>query len=201
MSGGLFVISAPSGTGKTRLLDTVMQKVSNLVFSISHTTRDPRPGEQDGVDYHFVTREHFLELVENGDFLEFAEVHNNLYGTSHRAITSQLSQGVDVVLDIDVKGASILRGKESVDAVQIFIAPPNLVELEKRLRGRGTEDEETISVRLQNAKEEMRAANQYDYIMVNDDFEEACEVLTAVIIAERARKRRFPSGTPIELTL
>lgn len=201
MGGKLFVISAPSGTGKTRLLGEVMSSLAGLSFSISHTTREPRPGEKNGVDYHFVSRDEFLLMVENNKFLEYAEVHNNLYGTSTEAIDRQMSDGVDVILDIDVKGASILRADKSVSATQIFIAPPSLAELEKRLRGRGTESEEMLKLRLQNAVNEMAALPEYDYLMVNDEFDEACGVFEAIIVAERARAHRHPNGDRINLKI
>ena len=195
--GRLFVISAPSGAGKTTLLKQVMGSVEGLVFSISHTTRQPRSGEQQGVDYYFVSRAEFLEMIGQDLFLEYAEVHNNLYGTSSDAIERLLLKGLDVVLDIDVQGAAILRKKNNLGATHIFISPPNLVELEKRLRGRGTESEETISVRLKNAATEMKAATEYEYLIINDRVEEAVRLLTSIILAERAKAHRLPSGKPI----
>ncbi len=196
-AGRLLVISAPSGAGKTTLLKQVMGQVAGLVFSISHTTRQPRPGEQDGVDYHFVSRAEFLEMIDQELFLEYAEVHGNFYGTSSDAIGLQLLDGLDVVLDIDVQGAAILRKKGQPEATHIFISPPNLVELERRLRGRGTESEETVKVRLKNAATEMKAAAAYEYLIINDMVEEAANLLKAIILAERARSHRLPSGKPI----
>ncbi|MGW8193103.1 MAG: guanylate kinase [Desulforhopalus sp.] len=196
--GELFVVSAPSGTGKTTLLRRVMTNVDGLAFSVSHTTRSPRQGEQDGVEYNFVSRDHFLEMVEKGQFLEYAEVHGNLYGTSSVAIEAQLQQGIDVILDIDVQGAEILRKLGKPSAKFIFVAPPDLEALDSRLRGRGTENEESIAVRLKNARVEMRAVSRYDYLIINDILEEAEKVLAAVILAERARARRLPSGKPID---
>lgn len=197
-SGELFVISAPSGAGKSTLLKRLMAEISGLAFSVSHTTRSPRPGEQDGVEYNFVNRDHFLEMIDSGQFLEYAEVHGNLYGTSSVAIEKQLQQGMDVILDIDVQGAEILRRLGRPSAKFIFIAPPNLDVLETRLRGRGTESEETITVRLKNAQVEMRAATRYDYLIINDVLEDAEKVLASVILAERARTKRLPSGKPID---
>ena len=196
-AGRLFVISAPSGAGKTTLLKRVMAKVPGVVFSISHTTRKPRPGELDGVDYHFVSRSEFLAMIDEGLFLEYAEVHDNLYGTSIAAIGVQLLEGKDVILDIDVQGAAILRKNDQLKATHIFISPPDLHELERRLRGRGTESEEMITVRLKNAATEMTAADAYEYLIINDQVEEAANVLTAIILAERARAHRLPSGKPI----
>ncbi len=196
-AGRLFVISAPSGAGKTTLLKQVMGQIAGLVFSISHTTRQPRPGEQDGVDYHFISRAAFAEMIDKERFLEYAEVHDNLYGTSIDAIGMQLSDGLDVVLDIDVQGAAILRKKGQPEATHIFISPPNLAELERRLRGRGTESEETVKVRLKNAAIEMQAAAAYEYLIINDDIDEAANLLKSIILAERARAHRLPSGKPI----
>lgn len=197
--GKLFVISAPSGTGKTTLLKEVMAGLPKMAFSVSHTTRDPRPGEKDGVDYHFVTREEFDSMIERGLFIEYAEVHNNLYGTSSAAIEKQLRAGLDVILDIDVQGASILRKSNRIQAVHIFIAPPALDELEKRLRGRGTESEEKIQLRLKNAKDEIAAAPEYEYLMINDDFDDASRVLAGIVVAERARGHRLATGESIKL--
>lgn len=195
--GRLFVISAPSGAGKTTLLKMVMAEVPGLVFSISHTTRAPRPGEQDGVDYRFVTREKFVKMINQELFLEYAEVHDNLYGTSIAAIGAQLEEGLDVILDIDVQGAAILRREKQLAAAYIFISPPDLAELEKRLRGRGTESEEVIQLRLKNGAVEMRAAGEYEYLVINEKIEEAAHLLAAIIVAERARAHRLPSGKPI----
>ncbi len=196
-TGRLFVISAPSGTGKTTMLKRVMADTSGLVFSISHTTRAPRPGERHGVDYYFVPRDEFSAMIQREAFLEYAEVHGNLYGTSTDAIGVQLDNGLDVLLDIDVQGAALLRRKGRPAATHIFIAPPNLDELEKRLRGRGTENEETIRLRLKNAATEIRAAAAYEYLIINDSIDEAINLLTAIILAERARGHRLPSGKPI----
>jgi guanylate kinase len=199
MSGRLFVISAPSGAGKSTLLLKVMEEMCGLAFSISHTTRNPRPGELDGREYYFVSREQFQKMISEGTFLEHAEVHGNFYGTSRSGIEQQLAKGYDVVLDIDVQGAAILRNDPAIDGANIFIAPPNLSELEQRLRGRGTEDEETILVRLENARKEMEEAPYYDYLLVNDDVKEAVGILSCIVTAERARGHRYPDGREITL--
>lgn len=196
-TGRLFVISAPSGAGKTTLLGGVMEKIGRLKFSVSHTTRDPRSGEVDGVDYHFVSREKFVEMIENGMFIEHAQVHGKLYGTSHASIASQLEDGFDVILDIDVQGAAILRDTPGIEGTFIFIAPPDLQELEKRLRGRGTENEDTIRVRLENAKTEMQSAGDYEYLIINSEVDDATNLLAAIVLAERARAHRLPTGEPI----
>lgn len=197
--GILFVISAPSGTGKTTLLKMVMARLPGLNFSVSHTTRQPRSGELHGRDYYFVERPEFERMIAERQFLEWARVHDNYYGTSTMAVLDQIGAGQDVILDIDVQGAAIIRDADELQAVQIFIAPPGLTALEERLRGRNTEDEKTIQLRLQNGREEMAAADRYDYLVVNDRLEEAAETLAAIIIAERARGRRRLSGEPVEL--
>ncbi len=196
-TGKLIVISAPSGAGKTTLLKEVMTRVNRLAFSVSHTTRAPRQGERDGVDYHFVERALFEEMIEKGRFLEYAEVHGNLYGTSRDAVDDQLTAGYDVILDIDVQGADIVRDSGVVQAVYIFVSPPSLKELESRLRGRGTESEERIRLRLKNAEEEINSAPKYEYLIINDDLEDAVNVFCSIVLAERARARRLSSGEPI----
>ncbi|SDP53365.1 guanylate kinase [Desulforhopalus singaporensis] len=197
MKGRLFVVSAPSGAGKTTLLKLVMRDVPKLSFSISHTTRSPRPGEVDGVDYHFVTKSRFEKMIGQGAFLEYARVHDNLYGTSSDAVEQQLSRGIDVILDIDVQGAQIIRKSGQIDGAFVFIAPPGLGELEKRLRGRGTESEEAVKTRMANAKQELQAAKEYEYLLINDDLEQAARVLSSIVTAERARGHRSASGEPI----
>ncbi len=197
--GKIFVLSAPSGTGKTTLLKKVMSEIIGLVFSVSHTTRSPRTGEKDGIDYHFVNRDEFLSMQEGGAFLESAEVHGNLYGTSKKAVLDQTHLGLDVVLDIDVQGADLVRQATNLDAIYTFISPPTLHELEKRLRGRAQDDEDTILVRLDNAKEELQAAKRYEYLIINDDLEEAAKMLSSVVLAERSRNHRSFSGKPFEL--
>jgi len=197
--GRLFVVSAPSGAGKTTLLKRLMARLGGLVFSVSHTTRLPRPGEKNGVDYHFVSPSEFRAMVEEGLFVEHATVHGNLYGTSRPAIVAQLEKGLDVILDIDVQGAALLRQDSSLPATEIFIAPPDLAELERRLRGRGTEDAERLALRLNNARDELHAAEEYQYLIINDNLDEAAELLAAIVLAERARAHRRPSGEPIDL--
>ncbi|MFT5701205.1 MAG: guanylate kinase [Desulforhopalus sp.] len=199
--GRLFVISAPSGAGKTTLLKGVMSSLGKLKFSVSHTTREPREGEVDGIDYHFVSHDTFQQMITAGMFLEYADVHGNLYGTSHASIVDQLQDGFDVVLDIDVQGAAIVRDNREVDAAFVFITPPSFAELERRLRGRATENEEKIQIRLLNAKTELASVNKYDYVVVNHDIVEATRMLESIILAERARSYRLPSGDPIEKVL
>ncbi len=200
-SGKLFVISAPSGTGKTTLLKKVMSELPKLRFSVSHTTRKPRVGETNGVDYHFVGEDEFLALREKDGFLESAYVHQNYYGTSKQAVSTLLAEGVDVVLDIDVQGAAILMKNSDVEASFIFIAPPDLKELERRLVTRGSDNEETIKVRMNNARGELESAYQYDYLIVNSDLQEAEKLLSSIILAERSRSRRGLNGDAVSINL
>ena len=196
--GRLFIISAPSGAGKTTLLQKVIPNLERLVFSVSHTTRAPRLGEQDGISYHFISQDVFREMCNRGAFLEWAEVHEKLYGTSKQTVFSQLESGVDVVLDIDVQGAAIIRNSGLVDASFIFISPPSLAELERRLRERAQDCEQIIRLRMKNAEKEMQAVDNYDYLIVNGNIDEAAKVLEAIILAERARMHRLPSGLPAD---
>jgi guanylate kinase len=181
------------------VLKEVLASVPGLMFSVSHTTRPPRLGEVDGVDYHFITPDRFKLLIKDGAFLECAEVHGNLYGTSHLAVEKLLAEGIDVVLEIDVKGAEQVVRKMNPPPVTIFLIPPSLTELERRLRGRAPEAESVLTLRLHNAAEEMRAASAYQYLVVNDRLDEAVRQVAAVIYAERARSRRLLSGVPAPL--
>ena len=199
--GSLFIISAPSGTGKTTILKRILRTVAGISFSISHTTRPARKGEQDGVDYYFVSRDQFLSMQQQGTFLESAEVHGNLYGTSGTEIDKSITAGHDIILDIDTQGASQIRSIPSLEAVFIFIAPPSRQELEKRLSGRRTDSRETIALRLENARREMENIGFYDYVLVNDRIEDAVEMLRAIILAERSRNRRSLNGLPLPLPL
>lgn len=194
--GHLFVISAPSGAGKTTILKPVLSLIPAIGFSVSHTTRQPRPGEVNGKDYFFVDVEQFSAMRLDGDFLEWAEVHGNYYGTSQRAVMAQLEGGQDVILDIDVQGARQLQSRQDLKPTFIFIAPPSLAELERRLTGRQTETAETIALRLRNARQEIMAANLYDYVIVNDDLDQAKTMLTAIILEKRAAARRGYDGKP-----
>ncbi len=197
--GILFVISAPSGTGKTTLLGRVMPELEQLTFSVSHTTRKPRPGEVNGRDYHFVEKEVFKRMIEENRFIEWARVHENFYGTSIDAVAGQLNSGGDVILDIDVQGAAIVRKNTQFNDVHIFVSPPELGILEKRLLKRDTDSEETIRIRLDNARMEMQAAADYDYIVVNDVLDDAADTLRAIMLAERSKNRRMNDGSPIRL--
>lgn len=198
MSGTLIIVSAPSGTGKTTVLKQVMREVENLCFSISHTTRPPREGEDNGRDYFFIGAETFQEMIGDGAFLEWAQVHDNYYGTALEPVLEKQVQGYDIVLDIDVQGAAIIREESKLPAIHIFVTPPSVTELENRLRGRGTEDEQSIRTRLQNGVEELQQSNLYDYVVVNDSVEHAVQMICGIIYAERARQRRSLNGQPID---
>lgn len=187
--GVLFVVSAPSGAGKTSLCRELIDSVSDLRQSISFATRDVRNGERDGVDYHFVGAETFRTMIDQHEFAEWAEVHGNLYGTAVSTLKDAAHQGVDLLLDIDCQGAAQLK-KNYHQGVYLFILPPDMVELEKRLRERGTNGEDDIVRRLKNADDEIDQASWYDYLIVNDDFEVAKEKLISIIVAERNKSDR-----------
>jgi guanylate kinase len=188
--GQLFVVSAPSGTGKTTLVERLVQTVPNLMLSRSFTSRAPRAGEQDGVDYNFISRERFETMKEAGEFLEHADVFGNYYGTSATATESALASGRDLVLVIDVQGARQVRSRASA-AVGIFVLPPSFEVLEDRLRRRSKDSDEQINRRLAVARSEVDAVADYDYVVVNDEVEPAVQRLKAVVEAERARLRRM----------
>ncbi|HSH14078.1 MAG TPA: guanylate kinase [Desulfurivibrionaceae bacterium] len=195
--GQLFIISAPSGAGKTTILRQVMAELPGLAFSVSHTTRAPRAGEVNGQDYHFVDRGTFERLRATGDFLEWAEVHTNLYGTSRSAVAGQLAAGLDVILDIDVQGARQVRTIPELAAISLFILPPSLAELENRLSGRGTDAPEVIRLRLENAILEISESTGYDHRIINAKLDEAVEMVKAVILAARSRTDRGWNGEPL----
>ena len=186
MPGSLFIVSAPSGAGKSTLVNALLAEDGQLGLSVSHTTRAPRGAEIDGREYHFVTREVFVAMRERGEFLESAEVHGNLYGTSRPWIEAQIADGRDVVFEIDCQGAEQLRAVFPA-ALAIFILPPSMSELERRLRGRGTEDEEIVARRLRAAVLEMRRAPNFDYVIINADFSDALKRLQSVVTAARQR--------------
>lgn len=196
--GRLFILSAPSGTGKTTILKKVMANIEGLAFSVSHTTRKSRRGEANGADYHFVERQEFVSMKDKGLFLECADVHGNFYGTSKLAVEEQLKNDCDVILDIDVQGARIIKDLRVMEATYIFLAPPSLAELERRLRERGSDDEASISLRLDNARKEMEVLDQYEYLIVNDSVDDAVNMFESIILAERCRNGRLISGKTIE---
>lgn len=200
-AGALFVISAPSGAGKSTLIGRLMAVVPGLAFSVSWTTRLPRPGEVDGVHYHFTNEARFREMIAKGELLEWAEVHGKLYGTGRAETAAALSRGVDLVLDIDVQGAAQVRAS-GMAATFIFILPPDYDTMVARLRGRGTEDGATIARRLQSAAVELPRWREFDYLVVNDDLEAAAAELIAVVRAARARvERRGARAAAIVATL
>ncbi len=192
--GLLIVLSAPSGSGKTTILKKVMSRLPGLVFSVSHTTRRPRPGEEDGRDYFFVNEQEFTTLrdASPSGFLEWAEVYGHLYGTGRESVERQRVAGFDVILDIDVQGAAQVC--YNAGPVTVFMAPPSMDELSRRLKGRGSEDKSTIERRLEGAEREMAVAGFYDYLIVNDELDTAVESLCSVVVAERLRQRRDLQG-------
>lgn len=183
-----FVVSAPSGTGKTTVCHRLVSDDHGLDLSVSHTTRSPRPGERDGIDYHFVTRERFERLVDEGAFLEHAEYRGNLYGTSLAAVSSPLAEGRDLLLEIEVQGARQIRTRLP-EARLVFLLPPSKAELERRLRARGTESEEVIARRLAVAAEELPEVLRYDYAVVNDELDAAVGRVLEIVRGEREGRR------------
>lgn len=184
MTGNLYIVSAPSGAGKSSLVQALLEGDPHLCLSISYTTRPPRPGEEDGVHYHFVTREVFQEMLGQGAFLESAEVYGNYYGTSQPWIEAEMGRGRDVLLEIDWQGATQVR-RIFPAAIGIYILPPSLEELERRLRDRGQDSAEVIARRLAAAREDMTHALEYDYLVVNERFDLALADLRAIVRARR----------------
>jgi guanylate kinase len=184
--GRLFVVTAPSGAGKTSLIDAVMREDPSLKISVSYTTRAPRPGEKEGVDYHFVDEPTFRAMGDRGEFLESAEVHGNHYGTGKRVILDAVAQGEDLILEIDWQGAQQVR-RLYPDCVGIFILPPSIEELERRIRTRGQDAEAVIRRRVANAREELAHAGEFKYAIINKDFETARRELASIIERERAQ--------------
>ncbi|NMG44717.1 guanylate kinase [Aromatoleum toluvorans] len=189
MPGTLIIITAPSGAGKTTLVRGLLERDPQMHLSVSYTTRAPRPGEQDGREYHFVDVGTFRTLRDRGEFLEWAEVHGNYYATSRVWLKDQIAAGRDILLEIDWQGAQQVR-KSFPDAVGVFVLPPSVEELESRLRGRGTDSEEVIARRLLGARGEMRHVGEFDYVILNDDLQNAIGDLVAVVRASRLRYGR-----------
>ncbi|MCD6582502.1 MAG: guanylate kinase [Desulfuromusa sp.] len=188
-TGILFVLSAPSGAGKTSLCRELIDSLSDLRQSISFTTRQKREGEQDSIDYHFIDHEAFQKMIKKQQLAEWAEVHGQLYGTSLQTLNAAAGEGIDLLLDIDCQGAAQIK-KNYQRGVFIFILPPDFAELEKRLRDRGTDTEEVIRRRLKNSEQEISQAIWYDYLIINDDFQSARDKLIAIVTAERCRSSR-----------
>jgi guanylate kinase len=186
MTGQIFVFSAPSGAGKSTIAEALMERVDALAYSISHTSRRPRGSEQDGVDYHFVTRSTFRDMIEKNAFLEWAEVHGHQYGTSLEAINKQASAGLDILMDVDVQGGRNIK-KQFPESVLIFLLPPSLETLENRLTTRGTDDPSVVKRRMAQAAEEIKSCSWYDYIVINDDLEKAIHEAQSIIVSERCR--------------
>jgi guanylate kinase len=182
--GNLFILSAPSGAGKSSLINALLKKHADMKVSVSHTTRAPRPGEENGVHYHFVSTDEFKALIAKDDFFEWAQVFDNYYGTSKQAIESQLDAGIDVFLDIDWQGAQQVR-KIMPSVKTIFILPPSKEELEQRLNNRGQDSAEVIASRMAKAQSETSHYNEYDYVIVNDDFESALGDIEMIVMAQR----------------
>lgn len=178
----LYIVSAPSGAGKTSLLKAVRSKLLELRVAVSHTTREPRPGENDGEHYHFVSKQEFHKMQESGSFLEYAEVFGNFYGTSTQSVDSVLAAGHSVVLEIDWQGAQQVR-KIYPHAISIFILPPSIEELENRLKGRGQDSDEVIKGRMNQAQNEISHYHEYQYLIINDDIDDAIQMLTNVFTA------------------
>ena len=189
MSGNLFIVSAPSGTGKTSLVNALLRSNRQIDLSVSYTTRSPRPGETDGKEYHFINRETFLNMAKHGDFLESAEVYGNLYGTSQTWIETETSCGRDILLEIDWQGAAQVRRKFP-DCITIFILPPSLQALEERLKARAQDSASVIATRLQAAQEDIAHVAEFDYVIINDKLDQALQQLSAVVVAAGLRRER-----------
>jgi len=189
MSGSLFIISAPSGAGKTSLVHALLATNSQINLSVSYTTRAPRSGEVDGKAYHFVSRETFIAMAAGGEFLESAEVYGNFYGTSRRWISQENARDRDILLEIDWQGAAQVRSIFP-ECVSIFILPPSIAELEQRLKGRGTDSREIVERRMKAARDDVAHVAEFDYVIINDDLNTALKEFNAVVLAARLRTAR-----------
>ncbi len=189
--GAIFIVSAPSGSGKSTLVKRVMERISGLRFSVSHTTRPPRAGEVNGMDYFFVERKQFEEMIREDRFVEHATVFGNYYGTAWHEIEAAQQSGDDVLLDIDVQGAGQVKQRFGAEATSVFVLPPSYQVLEQRLRTRNSDGDAVIERRLQNARREIQEFEKYDYVIINDDVTRAAGVLESIIQAQRAQQRRM----------
>ena len=189
--GAILILSGPSGCGKSTLLNEVYKDISDYYFSISTTTRDPREGETHGVEYFFTTKEEFEKDIENGDFLEYANVHGNYYGTSLKPVKAALSEGKLVIFDIDVQGHELVREQLNDVVTSVFITTPNLTELENRLNSRATDAQDVIEKRIKNAKGEIEYFRTYDYLIINDNLEEASKQLVSIANIARVKAQLF----------
>jgi len=187
MGGSILILSGPSGAGKSTIVSRAGESIGDYHFSISTTTRSPRPGEVDGVDYHFTDRESFEKEIEEGEFLEYAVVHGNYYGTSLRPVREALSENRLVIFDIDVQGHRLAREKMGDRIVSVFITPPSFEELERRLRDRSQDSDEVIEKRLSNALSEIESIDEYDFVIVNDDLDRAVEEFVSIARATRLK--------------
>jgi guanylate kinase len=187
MTGQVFVFSAPSGTGKSTIAEALMERFDRLAYSISHTSRPPRGAEQDGIDYHFVTESDFREMIQKNAFLEWAKVHDHLYGTAFDAVKAQMSAGSDILMDVDVQGGRSVK-KQFPESVLIFLLPPSLEILRKRLSDRGTDEPKVIEKRMARASEEIKHCSRYDYIVINDDLEKAVLEAQSIVVSARCRR-------------
>ena len=185
--GNLFILSAPSGAGKSSLYKALLKQDDNIRISISHTTRPSRKGEEHGTEYYFINVDSFQEMISDNDFFEHAQVFDNYYGTSKTAIITMLNQGLDVILEIDWQGARQVK-KQYPDALGIFVLPPSKAELETRLRGRGTDSNEVIERRMAKAVNEMSHYDEYDFVLINDDFDDTLEKMQGIFHAMRAKR-------------
>ncbi len=184
--GSIFVVSAPSGSGKTTLCKKLVSVLPNLDFSVSYTTRPPRPGEINEIDYIFINREKFISMIERGEFIEWAEVHDELYGTSKESLEKLINSGRDVILDIDVQGAMQIKNKVK-GGIFIFVMPPSLEILRERLQKRSTDAIDIVEKRMNKAISEIKNYTEYDYVIINDVFEDALEELKSIVISQRAK--------------
>ncbi|MEK7724054.1 MAG: guanylate kinase [Acidobacteriota bacterium] len=189
MKGILFIISSPSGGGKGTLIREVLRTVPNIGYSVSFTTRQKREGEEDGIHYNFVSHIEFEHLIKQGEFLEYANVHGNYYGTSRSQVEKEVSAGRDIILEIDVQGADLVRAKTS-ETIEIFILPPSFEVLKERLIARQTETSEDLALRLKNSLNEVEAYSKFDYVIINDEVEKAVTDLQSVIYAERCKREK-----------
>jgi guanylate kinase len=189
MQGQIYVFSGPSGVGKSTVIRAVRAKIGGLEYSVSHTSRSPRGLEQNGVDYYFVEREAFRIMIDQGEFAEWAKVYDDYYGTSFSSLEGPIGKGVDVIMDVDVQGAKNIK-RIFKETVLIFVLPPSLQLLEKRLRERGTDDREALRKRMEKASQEIVNCTWYDYLVFNDLLEEAVQEASSIVIAERCKRPR-----------